>query len=334
MNKGLLITLIAILGSCSPYTLPEPKEPPPQEDPFTYYQESLEEYEAGRYDLALEKIQRAITIHQNFAQFYRIEGDIYRDLKDYDKALQSYAKAIIQRSNFIEVHISMAELYTEQENYWQAIKSYRKILALKPEEIGMYLDIAQCFIALEELQIALNNLGDYKRDSELLSVPVANEYYLLKGIAYYNLSRFEDVVRELKPFEYRKNANPDMLYLLGRSYYAVENYEDGLRCFNRLISKDAFVGEYYYYRGIYFYIKEDFGDAKEQFDYALQLDDSLGKAHYYLGKIYEAQWDVKNALSEFYLYHDGSDRFDDVEDLDEIISRLNQLKEVVADSSR
>jgi len=334
MERKSIVILIALLIGCSPYSLPEPKESIPREDAFTYYQESMWEYEAGRYQNALEKIQYAITIHQNFAQFFKLEGDIYKDMMDHDRAIQSYEKAILQRSNFIEVHKSMGEIYVKQGNYQQAIKSYRKILALDPKELDMYLRIAQCYIALEELEIALNNLTDYARNSNIYFSPETDEYYVLKGIAYYNLSRYEDVVRELGPLERQENINSDILYLLGRSYYALDKYEEGLRCFNRLITRDGGVGEYFYYRGIYFYIKEDYVDALEQLNYALQLDHSLGKAHYYLGKIYEHRWDVHKALSEFRIYRESDDHFDDIDEIDEIILKLENLKEVVTDSSR
>jgi tetratricopeptide (TPR) repeat protein len=329
IQQSLVILLILLL-SCSPYSLPEPRETQPREDAFAYYQESLQEYDAGKYQSALDNIQKAINIHQNFAKFYKVEGDIYKRMAKYDQALVSYENAVNQRSNFLEVHKDMGEIYFNQENYEDAIRSFRKVLILEPKETQMYLKIAQCFIVMDELDIALNNLNDYIQYENSYS----KDYYLLKGIAYYNLQRYPEVIAELKQFYSSENTNSDIFYLLGRSYYGINEYEEGLRCFNKLIQLDASNGEYYYYRGIYFFIKMDYNDAESQFKYALQLDKTLGKAHYYLGKIYGLRLEVDKALAEFTLYRESDKRFEEDEDVSEVILQLENLHGLVSDSTK
>jgi tetratricopeptide (TPR) repeat protein len=328
--KPSIIILISFLLSCSPYSLPEPEEKPPREDAFAYYQESMQNFNDGNYESALENIQAAIKIHQNFANFYKMEGDVYNQMAKYDLALKSYESAITQRSNFIEVHQKMAEIYFKHGRYDEAIRSFRKVLVLEPEETDMYLRIAQCFIALDELEIALNNLTDYTKNEKNYS----GDYYLLKGIAYYNLRRYSDVIDELHQFEDQIDASTDLLYLLGRSYYGIKDYDNGLKCFNKLIQKDATQGEYFFYRAIYFFVKENYSDAEMQFKYALELDSSIAMAHYYLGQIYGIKWQVDKALEEFSLFQQKKKDSEDEEEIDDLISQLQQLRVLVSDSTR
>ena len=101
-NKLFAIIAIFILclkWSCAPYSIPEKKTYSEKDDPYIYYAESLEAYNQNDYHLAMEKIDYALKLNDNLAQFYQLKGDIYKAQNDYNNAIEAYKAAIKIRSN-------------------------------------------------------------------------------------------------------------------------------------------------------------------------------------------------------------------------------------------
>jgi tetratricopeptide (TPR) repeat protein len=308
-----------IATSCAPYSLPEKKTYSEKDDPYIYYAQSLEAYESGDYQSALENINNALRLNKNLAQFYQLKGDILKSLSDNEKAIKAYKTAIQKRSNFVEVHISLASLYENLKNYEEAIRYYKRASGLETEKIEILLNIVNCYIQWNEMAVADHYLNMYKRTAAELKKPVTNRYYVLKGEVLYLMNDYE------QSLEFLSNVSePDSLtlYLYGRNYYALKQYDKGVTYFTMLLNNDKMNGAWYHYRGIYFFEQKDYEDAKGQFLYALELDSSLFEPHYYLGKIYLAESDQNAALQEFknYLRYEGDG--DKTEEVNSIIQSI------------
>ena len=77
---------------------------------------------------------------------------------------------------------------------------------------------------------------------------------------------------------------------------------------------------------MYYYHKYDFNDALGQFQIALSLDSNLVEVHYYVGKILLAEGKETAALEEFRIYRQTLQKNDKLEEIEEIISRLENKK--------
>jgi tetratricopeptide (TPR) repeat protein len=300
MNSALtyiiLFILFIIWSGCAPYSLPEKKTYSEKDNPYIYYAQGAEAYEARDYMLALQNIDIALRLNNNLAQFYQLKGDIHKALSENDKAIEAYQTAIKKRSNFVEVYMSLAELYEQLKNYKEAIRYYKRASGLQPEQIEILLKIVNCYIQLNEMAVADHNLNTYEKDAAEFKKPISDRYYVLRGEVLYLTKEY---IQSLNLLD--KVSEPDSLtlYLYGKNYYELEDFDKGVTYFNKLLNGDKNNGSWYYYRGIYFFEQKDFKDAKGQFEYALELDSTLYEPHYYLGKIYLEENDQESALREF-----------------------------------
>ena len=331
-KTGLLLTAISLYVSCNPYSLPEDKSVNLNELAYAHYTQAMESYKAGEYDNALQEIQMAIENNSRFALFYQLQGDIYAAKYNYNAALASYNNSIKYRSNFPEVHRKMGQINLNMGNYEEALKAFRKVRANNPADLSIFLDIAQCYMEMGELEIAYNELADYRRLKLVSQEELNPNYHRLLGITFYRFKRYKDAIKELSAYHKADDKDEYVIALLGKSYYQTSDFENGLQYFNLLIKRDEKSGEWYMYRGIYFYQKADFEDAESQLLYALDLDGSLAEAHYFLGKIYEKQGKLKLALEHLHKYRSHMQSTINTQELDNTIIRLENLENSTRDS--
>jgi len=293
-----LLLLWSIMG-CAPYSLPEKKTYSEKDNPYIYYAESLESYEANNYQLALENIDIAIKLNSNLAQFYQLKGDIHRSLSQNEKAIEAYKSAIKKRSNFIEAYESLAMLYEKLDQYDDAIRYYKRAAGLEPERVDILLNIVNCYIQWNEMVVAGHFLDTYEKSAKEQNKSFSDRYYALRGEVLFLMNRYEESLGFLNEV-----SQPDSLtlYLYGKNYYALNDFGTGVTYFNILLNEDKNNGSWYYYRGIYFYNQKDYIDAKSQFQYAVEMDSTLYEPHYYLGKIFFYESEYSSALEEFEIY--------------------------------
>jgi tetratricopeptide (TPR) repeat protein len=319
-----LIIYLSLMTGCAPYSLPEKKSYSEQDDPYIYYAESLEAYEAKDYQLALQKINQALMLNDNLAQFYQLQGVIHEAVDENNKAIDSYKTAIKKRSNFLEVHEALADLYEKQKLCKEAIRYYKRTVGLDPSRIDIILQIVNCYIQLNEMDVAEHHLNSYKKSALELKKPLSEQYYVLRGEVLFLTNRYEESLRFLNNV-----SQPDSLalYLYGKNYYALKDFSKGVTYFNELLKKDKDNGSWYFYRGIYFFNQNDYLDAKGQFEYGLMLDETLYETHYYLGKIYLNEGDENNALKEFRIFHQHEKVSEKAQEVDKMIQSLEPAGE-------
>jgi tetratricopeptide (TPR) repeat protein len=315
---------LGIFPGCAPYSLPEKKVYSEKDDPYIYYAQSIESYEAKNYQLALENIEIALKLNSNLAQFYQLKGDILKSLSDNDKAIETYKKAIKKRSNYIEAHLSLADLYERLKNYEEAIRYYKRAVGLEPERNEILLKIVNCYIQWNEMSVADHFLNNYEKSATELKKPLSDKYYVLRGEVLFLTNKYEQSLENLNKVSQEDSLS---LYLYGKNYYAMGDFDKGVTYFNRLLQTDKNNGSWYFYRGIYFYEQKDFVDAKGQFQYALELDRSLFEPHYYLGKIFLMENDNSAALEQFKLYLQYDIEQQKAEEVNKIIQSLTSANE-------
>jgi len=328
---GLLFLILNFY--CNPYSLPEDKSIDINETAYAHYQKGVEYYNSGEFDEALAAVNEAISHKSTFAQFYQLRGDIYSAQNKFQSALESYEEAIKYRSNFTVVYQSKGEIYLKMKQYDDALKAFKKVRANNPLELFTNLYIAQCYMELNELEVAYNDLADYRRLKLVSGEELDSEYYRLLGITYFRFKRYKDAIIELEVYQKFEPEDTEILFILGKSYYQTREFEKGLSYFNRLIKIDDTNGKWYLFRGIYFYQKNDFSDAESQLNYALELDNTLYDAHLFLGKIYEQQGKVELALKHLHIYRNSMRELIDSNELENLIFELESMQKSTSENN-
>jgi Tfp pilus assembly protein PilF len=319
LSRIVAILIFCLACGCAPYSLPEKKTYSEKDDPYIYYAESLDAYDGQDYPLAMQKIDYAISLNGNLAQFYQLKGDIHRAQNENERALDAYKTAIKVRSNFIEVHEKMAEIYEKQKQFDEAIRSYKRAVGLEPLRIDLILKIVNCYIQWNEMDVAEYQLNAYKKSASELKVALPDQYYKLRGEVLFLTKRYEESLNNLKKVNQTDSLT---LYLYGKNYYALKDFSTGVTYFNKLLNEDKQNGSWYFYRGIYFFNQKDYEDAKGQFEYGLKLDETLYETHYYLGKILLDEGDEEGALKEFQLYRQDEMDSEKAEEVNNVIQSL------------
>ena len=85
-----------------------------------------------KYDDAIEALEFAVAIDENFELAYEMTGDVYFEKKEFEKALESYHDTLkIGRPNK-ETLCKAAECYSQLKDYHKARGYFRKALAIDP----------------------------------------------------------------------------------------------------------------------------------------------------------------------------------------------------------
>lgn len=235
MNKTLFIlinTFFILSFYCNPYKLPDEKTVDINQTAFAHYTAGVELYNEGNYYEAMTEANQAIALNQRFAQFYQLQGDIFRAQGNNTAALKAYDQAVKLRSNFTDVYHSMGQIYFIEKRFEDALRAFKKVIANDPSNHEMSLEIARCYIELNELEVAYNDLADYRRLKLVMNEDPVPEYYKLLGIVYYKFGRFKDAIPQFEKYIAFYPDNTNALFLLGTCYYEQKEFERGLNCFN------------------------------------------------------------------------------------------------------
>lgn len=77
---------------------------------FAYREKAIALYDEKKYEEAINVLNRAVTIQNNFDEGYYWMGNCYKKLNNKEKAIQSYQTALMYDKNFIEARDSLKTL--------------------------------------------------------------------------------------------------------------------------------------------------------------------------------------------------------------------------------
>jgi tetratricopeptide (TPR) repeat protein len=77
---------------------------------FAYREKAIALYNLNKFKEALNVLQRAVTIQNNFDEGYYWMGKVYEKLDSTQKAIESYQMALLYDKNFIEAKEALQHL--------------------------------------------------------------------------------------------------------------------------------------------------------------------------------------------------------------------------------
>ncbi|MGA1982269.1 MAG: tetratricopeptide repeat protein [Acidobacteriaceae bacterium] len=191
-------------------------------------------YQAGKYEVAVGLIERAIEGNPGNAEAYFNRGNALYALERYAEAVESYRQAIELSPRHAEAHNNRGSALYALGQYREALESYGKAVDLKPD----YAD------AHSNRGFALHGLGEYRAavesyDQAIRLQPEAEAYYLGRGNALHAgqqyLAALEsyDKAIELNPLNAEAHNNR------GSALHALEQYEEALASYDKAIELRA-----------------------------------------------------------------------------------------------
>jgi tetratricopeptide (TPR) repeat protein len=282
-------------------------------DKQTYWELSIEKYENGNYEEALENINKSIELDNYEPLTHQIRGRIKTELKQYQSALEDFDKAIklVQKGKLIlflnkEQKELISTMYREKSvayrnlgEYKQALESSNKAIGLNTKNVFAYYSRGHANRSLKQYIQALKDFDEVIK--LLLNKEIEEDKddcedllfysYLWKSRIYYSgLRKYEKAIESLdKCLELDPN-NAEVNHLRGSciialNYDSTEELNKALWYLNN--AQNSFSqpeAETYYALGQTYLKLEKYAEAINCFDSAIELKDKLARYYFLRSK--------------------------------------------------
>ncbi|MBN2367257.1 MAG: tetratricopeptide repeat protein [Calditrichaeota bacterium] len=254
---------------------------------FLYYQTAMDYLKNQDYALALDQMNKAISLKPEYAPFYYARGQILELQGDVYKAINSYEHALRYKSYYPDTWKRLTKLYTKAGQYDKAAQILNYLTDSFPDSLRYELDLADAYIDAKKPLLALERVNYFGNQGGM-----SDEVLRIKGLAHFHL---EDCKKALDYLERYAEKHPDNLRVLkhlGIAYIKTGDPEKGVTYLNKALSLDPNDPEIYLYRAKYFIQMKKFDTARDQYRLAFELDNTNSKVLLESSLFYMAQGDT------------------------------------------
>ncbi|UKJ08592.1 tetratricopeptide repeat protein [Solitalea lacus] len=247
-----------------------------------FYDEALKLFNKGKYDAAIDTINKAIVINTLHPDFHELKALCLGNLKRYQQSTDEATFALeMDRSKpeLFEIIANNFYLLNDNEN---AIKNYDKAIEYERENNPrIYHNYIKCLIDVPNPQRAIEVYKLYLYRINELTAPVG----------------------------YEDNFPSDLEFYAGQAYQQVGDLNTALKIYNRLIVILPNVYGYYAQRGRLYQQKKDWLEAIRDFEVAMKLDTTETILLTNMAQVYQELHDYKKAEGAYlkYINHNPDD---------------------------
>lgn len=268
---------------------------------FSYSQKTIaEEYKEkgtklakeGRYEEAIENLNRAIQIDPDFAAAYNNRGIVKMQLEKYQDAITDFNRAIEINSKDPAYYINRGMTHEKMNMYHEAIIDYKQAIELDPFKPDYY--IKKGFLE-NELKNYKNAIEDYNMAIKI--APSEPDYYYYRGLAKLSSENFynghQDFFKAAQMGHFKSknmivevffNTIPDdeefALSVRSSMKLHIKDYEGAIKDLDELIKISPKKGKYFLNKGVANIHLENRKDACRDFKKALNLGEYDAKIEF------------------------------------------------------
>ena len=285
-------------------------------------------YQAGKYDIAVQFIARAITVNGEQATYYNNLGLVLAAQGKPDDAITAYQTAISIKPDYTEALNNLGHALQVTGRLDESINAYRQVIALKPDYAeacnnlgvvlqyqGKYDDAAAAYRQAIEIKPdyaeAYTNWGNVllaarkyedalaKFDQAVAIRPGYAGAHNNRGHALQALGNHEAA---LSAFQQAITINPEYGEAwtnLGNLYLSLGNQEQALAAYDHAIRYNPGNAGAHNNRGSVLIMLGRFDEARKAFQRAITIKPDYADAHNNLGNILENQGRFDEALAEY-----------------------------------
>jgi len=151
--------------------------PPMEHDPELWNHLGVAYFNKGDFDKALEALEKARSIDDEYAVVFRNLGNVYlskflksRDPGDLDRTIQNYEKAVELEPEYASAYNSLGVAYREAGRLGDAMRCWEKALELRPDVGYPLLNLGMAYMSKGDEVKALDYFRRYKQD-HYISLP-------------------------------------------------------------------------------------------------------------------------------------------------------------------
>jgi tetratricopeptide (TPR) repeat protein len=222
----------------------------------------------GKYDLAAQDADKAISIDNASDRAHYAKAELLFAQKDYSQALQQYNAAITTNAQMTEAHAGKARALMGLQNYKDAMKVTEDALKTFSDDAELYFirgllnyQRGKLKYAVEDYDKALSINANWNSYQVFLNCGLANEAllrpdlamqdytraimvdpnnpggYVARGNMQYNLAKYQEAAEDFKKAEILSPDNSVISYNVGMAYYRGDDRASACRYFQKSCSQ-------------------------------------------------------------------------------------------------
>ena len=118
------------------------------------YAFAVRAYQVGRHDVAIEVLQRAISLNDRAVEFHTLLGVVLKEQGRLDEAVLSYRRALDLRPDHAEAHNNLANALRLKGDFKPAMASYEQALEFKEDYVEARYNLGNLLFDLNEVDAA------------------------------------------------------------------------------------------------------------------------------------------------------------------------------------
>ena len=261
--------------------------------------------QAGKHEIAVEYISRAIGQNSMEAAFHNNLGEAYRALASMSSAVACYRRALELKPDYAEAHNNLGIALQAQGQLDAAVACCRRALELKPDYAEAHNNLGAALQAQGQLEKAS---ACYRRALQLkpdFAEPrnnlgrISPQYHYDLGYTFADHGRLDEA---MACFRRALNLKPDYAAAhnsLGMAWNRLGKVNEAIACCNRALELEPNFADAHNNLGIIFKEQGKLDDAATCFQRAVELLPSFAEAHSNLGNALREQGKLDDALACF-----------------------------------
>ena len=253
--------------------------------------EAFELYEDGQMAEAMEKLNEAIALGPEHAEWYFNMALALDGLEQYEKAIEYYQRALECELEDVEIINCLGVNYTRTAQYDLALSMFEQIEHLDPMFEPAYCNRIITYTEMEQYNKAEQMFymaQQIKSDCPLCYYNIGNSLYT-QG-EYERALWCWDKCAELAP------DHPQIHYRLAQACWVSGKGSRAHKEFLIELRLNPLEMDVLLDFGLFLLESGDLDSAREKFSRALEYDPQCAQSHFYLGEVYRTQQIVTKAV--------------------------------------
>jgi tetratricopeptide (TPR) repeat protein len=160
----------------------------------TFYNQALNNYKKNDFENSISKCNQALQTDPNFADAYKLRGDVYSKLNNHNEAIADYNQALRINPKFADAYFSRANEYFELRENEKAMADYNQTLQIDPNYARAYYGRGTIYVELKnDLRAAIAEFNQALR----INPKYANAYYT-RGLVRETFGERQEAIADIQ----------------------------------------------------------------------------------------------------------------------------------------
>ena len=248
-----------------------------------------------QYPQAIADFDHAIHLSPKDALLYSNRGRTYQDSKQYPQAIADFDHAIHLSPKDALLYTDRGRTYQDSKQYPQAIADFDHAIHLSPKDAWATLRRGTTYLSMGNFQEALKNFD------RVIELDLDHKHYVQekKGIALYELGRYQESVEAFNEALAISSACPVSWKALGKAYKALYTQDEAASLLQKTLVPDTDTIPVIRSRAEAMYGIECYKQALAEIDRAVQLNPNLSTSLSLRAYIYQSMNHLEEAMKDF-----------------------------------